>query len=103
VASMNISHEFIIIIIYYLFAGRLESHETIDYKKHRKQNTLVAKNCSSTCAILSKFNHFVHCLLFQEAKSSYVSFRELMWNLVFRAELDELQKARWVENVYNCI
>jgi len=38
-------------------------------------------------------------VLFQEAKVSYGSFRELMWNLVFKVELDELQKARWADHV----
>jgi len=43
----------------------------------------------------------LHTVL-QEAKINYGSFRELMWNLVFKAELDEMQKARWAEYISIC-
>jgi len=44
--------------------------------------------------------YFMLCILcFKEARVNYGSFRELMWNLVFKAEFDEMQKARWAEYI----
>lgn len=44
--------------------------------------------------ISSEFTLFRGCLFLQVSQNAYPSFRDLLWDLVFRYQLTDLEKAR---------